>query len=134
MIKATSVFCSICNQTFHNFSKKKLFYHQKYHEYVFHKCQECDFTIDNSCLLEFHIRKNHLKTKLWNLQELQLYWIRKQNEKICFSKEDAKEILQILLNYVYFKLYVLIYLFLLYMFIYNFLIFICASVSYIDDY
>ena len=60
MIKVTSLFCNICNQTFPNFSKKKIFYHQKYHQYIQHKCAQCDFITDNSELLEFHIRKSHL--------------------------------------------------------------------------
>ena len=61
MIKVTSLFCSICQQTFPNFSKKKIFYHRKYHGYILHKCDACDFIIDNSELLEFHIRKKHME-------------------------------------------------------------------------
>ena len=66
----------------------------------------------NRQLMSFGVpyKKESFKDK--TLKLTRAYWIWKQNEKICFSKEDAKEILQILLNYVYFKLYVLIYLFL----------------------
>ena len=60
MIKVTSLFCNICNQTFPNFSKKKIFYHQKYHQYIQHNCAQCDFISNNAELLEFHIRKTHL--------------------------------------------------------------------------
>lgn len=86
MIKVTSLFCNICQQTFNNFSKKKIFYHQKYHGYIIHKCDACDFIIDNSELLEFHIRKKHIeKTKL---QKSQAVNIDLGQEKFCMLEKS----------------------------------------------
>ena len=58
MITST-IYCAICDQMLRDFSKKKICYHQQYHEKNYFKCELCEFAFNTSDLLEFHRKRRH---------------------------------------------------------------------------
>ena len=55
----TTIYCAICDQMLRDFSKKKIYYHQQYHEKNYFKCEICDFAFNTSDLFEFHKKRRH---------------------------------------------------------------------------